>query len=165
MDIEPLRRLDATGVPLLLARVIVGFTFLYYGAEKIGDPVPFLKSLKGYEVLPLHPSWIINSLAVILPWIEVLCAAAILSGIQLCGAALLTTAMLALFTPMVLMLGLSLVGTEVGFDGLCDVVADCGCGSGKIPICPKLATNCGLLLLSLWILLSRSTRFRGGLGG
>ena len=98
MDIEPLRRLDATGLPLLLARIIVGFTFLYYGAEKIGDPVPFLKSLKGYEVLPLHPSWIINSLAVILPWIEVLCAAALLSGIQLRSAALLTTAMLALTT-------------------------------------------------------------------
>jgi uncharacterized membrane protein YphA (DoxX/SURF4 family) len=72
------RKLDATGWPLLLARIIVGFTFLYYGAEKIGDPIPFLKSLKGYDVLPLHPSWVINSLAVVLPWVEVMCAAAVI---------------------------------------------------------------------------------------
>ena len=162
---ELVRKLDATGFPLLLARIIVGFTFLYYGAEKIGDPVPFLNGLKGYDVLPLHPSWVINSLVVVLPWIEVMCAAALLSGIQLRSAALLTTAMLAMFTPLILKLGLSLVGTEVAFESLCDVVADCGCGSGKVRICPKLASNCGLLALSLWALLSRATRFRGGLGG
>lgn len=161
--IEKLRALDATGVPLLLARMIVGFTFLYYGAEKVGDPVAFMKSLKGYEVLPLQPSWIINGLAVVLPWLEVACAAALLSGIQLRSAALLTTGMLAVFTPLVLMMGLSLIGTKPEFQGLCDVVADCGCGSGEIPVCPKLATNCGLLLLSAWVLFSRSDRFRGGL--
>jgi len=162
---ELVRKLDATGFPLLLARIIVGFTFLYYGAEKIGDPVPFLNGLKGYDVLPLHPSWVINSLVVVLPWIEVMCAAALLSGIQLRSAALLTTVMLVVFTPLILNLGLSLVGTEVAFESLCDVVADCGCGSGKVRICPKLASNCGLLALSLWALLSRATRFRGGLGG
>jgi len=162
---ELVRKLDATGFPLLLARIIVGFTFLYYGAEKIGDPVPFLNGLKGYDVLPLHPSWVINSLVVVLPWIEVMCAAALLSGIQLRSAVLLTTVMLVVFTPLILNLGLSLVGTEVAFESLCDVVADCGCGSGKVRICPKLASNCGLLALSLWALLSRATRFRGGLGG
>jgi len=162
---ELVRKLDATGFPLLLARIIVGFTFLYYGAEKIGDPVPFLNGLKGYDVLPLHPSWVINSLVVVLPWIEVMCAAALLSGIQLRSAALLTTVMLVVFTPLILNLGLSLVGTEGAFESLCDVVADCGCGSGKVRICPKLASNCGLLALSLWALLSRATRFRGGLGG
>ena len=28
----PIRKIDATGLPLLFARFIVGFTFLYYGA-------------------------------------------------------------------------------------------------------------------------------------
>jgi hypothetical protein len=159
----PIRKLDATGFPLLLARIIVGFTFLYYGAQKISDPVAFLKSIEAYNMLPAEPSWIINGVAVILPWIEVLCAGALLSGIQLRAAALWTTGLLAIFTPAIYLLGVSLVGTKPEFQSLCDVIADCGCGSGAVPVCPKLATNCGLLLLSLWALLSRSTRFRGGL--
>ncbi|MGE4619719.1 MAG: DoxX family protein [Planctomycetota bacterium] len=160
---EMIRKIDATGIPLLLARLIVGFTFLFYGAQKIADPVAFLKSIEAYELLPTEPSWMINGIAVILPWVEVLCAGALLSGVQFRSAAILTTGMLAVFTPAVYLLGAGLVGTKPEFQSLCDVIADCGCGSGAILICSKLATNCGLLLLSIWALLSRSTRFRGGL--
>lgn len=159
---EPIRKLDATGVPLLLARLVVGFTFLYYGAQKIADPIAFLKSIEAYNLLPTKPAWIINSIALMLPWTEVLCAGAILSGIKLRSAALLTSAMLGVFTPAIYLLGTSLIGTKPEFQSLCDVIADCGCGSGAIPVCPKLATNCALLLLSLWALFSRSERFRGG---
>lgn len=158
-----IRKLDATGFPLLLARLVVGFTFLYYGAQKIADPIAFLKSIEAYKLLPAEPSWIINGIAMLLPWTEVLCAGALLSGVKLRSAALLTSAMLVVFTPAIYLLGVSLIGTKPEFQSLCDVIADCGCGSGAIPVCPKLATNCGLLLLSLWALLSRSTRFRGGL--
>ncbi|MEC9475641.1 MAG: DoxX family protein [Planctomycetota bacterium] len=160
---DPLRKLDSTGFPLLVARLVVGFTFLYYGAQKIADPIGFLKSIEAYNLLPTEPSWIINLIAVVLPWVEVLCAAALLSGIKFRSAALLTCAMLLVFTPAIYLLGTSLIGTKPEFQGLCDVIADCGCGSGAVPVCPKLATNCGLLLLSVWALLSRSTRFRGGL--
>ena len=34
-----IRRLDATGFPLLLARLAVGIAFLYYGVQKIADPI------------------------------------------------------------------------------------------------------------------------------
>lgn len=158
-----IRRLDATGFPLLLARLAVGIAFLYYGAQKIADPIAFLKSIEAYNLLPTEPSWIINGIAVVLPWTEVLCAGALLSGIQLRSAALLTSGMLMAFTPAIYLLGSSLVGTKPEFQSLCDVIADCGCGSGAIPVCPKLATNCVLLVLSVWALVSRSTRFRGGL--
>ena len=43
-----LRRLDDTGLPLLLARLAVGATFLTLGWAKFSDPVAFLKALREY---------------------------------------------------------------------------------------------------------------------
>ena len=162
---ENLRRLDATGYPLLVARIVLGFVFLSYGIEKLSEPLEFLKSIKNYDLLPLEPVWILNSIAMTLPVLEIVCALALLSGIGLRGAAAVTSAMLLAFTPAVYLLGSSLVGTTPDFIGLCDVIADCGCGSGAIPICSKLVENCGMLILSLWATCSCSKEFRGGLGG
>ncbi len=160
-----LRRLDATGYPLLIARLIVGLVFLFYGIEKVNDPIAFLKGIKNYDILPLEPSWLINSIAVIMPFTEIVCAMALLSGIGLRSAGAITSAMLLMFTPAVYFLGSGLIGSDPAFVGLCDVVADCGCGSGEIPICQKLLENSCLLILSLWATFSRATSFRGGLGG
>ena len=162
---EILRRIDATGYPLLLARLVIGFVFLSYGIEKLSDPLVFLKSIKNYDLLPLEPVWILNSIAMVLPVLEIVCALAFLSGIGLRSAAVVTSGMLLAFTPAVYLLGSSLVGTTPELIGLCDVIADCGCGSGAIPICNKLAENCGMLILSLWTVFSCSKKFRGGLGG
>ena len=161
---DALKRLDSTGIPLLLARIVVGFVFLSYGIEKVSDPLAFLKSIKNYDLLPLEPTWFINSIAVILPFTEIVCGLALLSGIGLRAGGAITSLMLMAFTPAVYLLGNSLVGTTAEFESLCDVVADCGCGSGEIPICNKLLENCGMLILSLWATFSMSSKFRGGLG-
>jgi len=158
---NPIARLDATGIPMLVARLVLGFVFLSYGLEKVQDPVAFLKVLKTYDLLPLQPPELINSIAVSLPWIELLIGIAFLSGAGLRGAATAATGMLLVFTPAVLRLGISLIGSKPEFVGLCDVVADCGCGSGPLPICEKLVSNLGLLALSAWAFFSPSERFRG----
>ena len=160
---DALKRLDATGFPLLLARIVVGFVFLSYGIEKVSDPLAFLKSIKNYDLLPLEPTWFINSIAVILPFTEIVCGLALLSGVGLRAGGAITSLMLMAFTPAVYLLGSSLVGTTAEFDSLCNVVADCGCGSGAIPICNKLLENCGMLILSLWATFGMSSKFRGGL--
>ena len=36
---NPIARLDATGIPMLVARLVLGFVFLSYGLEKVQDPV------------------------------------------------------------------------------------------------------------------------------
>jgi len=41
----------------------------------------------------------------------------------------------------------------------CDVRFDCGCGTGEVYICRKLAENAALTLLALLASLSRSRRF------
>ena len=40
-----IRQIDATGIPLLLARFILGLIFLSYGINKVADPIGFLKSI------------------------------------------------------------------------------------------------------------------------
>ena len=98
-----LKRLDRSGVPLLLARVFVGGWFVYHGFLKVGDPVDFLKVLREYELLPLDPPHIINGLAVTLPWIEVVGGLALLLGVALRSAAVLMIVMLGAFTAAVLL--------------------------------------------------------------
>jgi uncharacterized membrane protein YphA (DoxX/SURF4 family) len=160
-----IRQIDATGIPLLLSRFVLGLIFLSYGINKVADPIGFLKSINNYGILPTSPVWILNGIAVILPVAEILCGLLLLAGLALRPAALIVTGMLCVFTPAVYFLGAGLVGTQPEFTSLCAVIADCGCGAGPIPICEKLMTNTGLLLLSLWAFLSKSKRFRGGLGG
>ena len=47
----------------------------------------------------------------------------------------------------------------IGSDSFCSVNFDCGCGTGVVFVCDKLAENCGLLLLSVVAIVSRSRRF------
>ena len=81
------KRLDATGVPLLLARLVVGLYFMHSGIVKIFDPVEFLKQIRLYHMLPEDPALWLNSVAIVLPWFELFCGAAlVLSGVWLVGA-------------------------------------------------------------------------------
>ena len=41
-----LRRMDRTGVPLLLARLVLGGMFIYMGVDKIQNQVLFLKLIR-----------------------------------------------------------------------------------------------------------------------
>lgn len=61
-----------------LARLIVGALFVYTGWTKIIDPPTFLKEVRAYELLPVA---LTNSLALALPWLEVLAGLALISGL------------------------------------------------------------------------------------
>ena len=152
-----LSRLDRSGIPLLLARVFVGGWFIYHGFLKVGDPVDFLKVLREYELLPLDPPYIINGLAVTLPWIEVVGGMALLLGVALRSAAVLMIVMLGTFTAAVL-LRASGVQAETG-QSFCDIAFDCGCGGGIINVCKKALENGSLFLASFIPLFSHSRRF------
>ncbi len=154
-----LGRLDQTGVPLLLTRLVLGGMLVWLGTAKIADdPVIFLKLMRQYHVLDeqQHYYWM-NLVAVVLPWIETVCGAALLLGVAVRGAGTLSAGMLALFTPMILTRGLELY--QAGSVSLCRVNFDCGCGAGVVFLCNKLLENCGLFLLSIVAIVSRSRRF------
>lgn len=150
-----LRRLDASGVPLLLARLVLGGLFIWMGLAKISDPVAFLKVMRQYDIVsaPL----ILNSTAIALPWIEVVSGLAMILGLFTRGAAATMAIMLAVFTPAILVRTFAIIG-ETGASFF-DVQFDCGCGGGEVVIWKKTLENIGLFLLCLLALCSCSRRF------
>lgn len=154
-------RLDDTGVPLLLARLAVGGMFAYLAFMKLQDPIEFLKLTREYGVLPTDPPILLNLTAVVMPWLEMVCAVALFLGLFRRGAALLLTGMMLFFTPLVIWhaIGLYNAAPPGQYASFCEVCFDCGCGTGVVCICYKAAENTALLLGSLVALFSRSHRF------
>ena len=151
------RRADESGIPLLLVRIVLGGLFIYMGVNKIGDPVDFLKLIRSYEMAPETPPYFLNGIAVILPWLEVVCGIALVLGLWVRGAAALIAAMLCVFTPVVLVRALQIHSAEG--TPFFKIAFDCGCGAGVEIIWIKVLKNTGLLILSVLAILSRSRRF------
>jgi len=187
MNLRPtFRRWDASGLPLLLARLVLGVAFTVMGLAKTGvpslilertgwkdspavkavlasdivaltGPVEFLKQMRQYRVFSDRMWPLMNLTAVALPWVETLCGLFLLAGVAVRGAALTLLAMLLAFTPMVLLRGLEL--QAAGGLALCQVRFDCGCGAGEVALCAKLAENTAMILLSVLALMSSAGRF------
>lgn len=152
-------RIDSTGLPLLLARLGVGGMFAYLALMKILDPIEFLKLTRQYGVLPTSPPIFLNLTAVVVPWVEMVCALALLLGLGRRGAALLISVMLVFFTPMLVWHAWGLyTAADSRFATFCAVRFDCGCGTGEVYICRKLAENLALQVGALIALLSVSER-------
>jgi len=152
-----LRRLDDTGLPLLLARVILAATFIYMGSMKLGEPFEFLKQVRQYRMLPETPAIYLNAIVIVLPWLEIVAGVALLIGLRFRGAAAAIALMLLVFTPAILIRALQ-IQADTG-SSFFDIVFDCGCGTGPVTIWTKLLGNVGLFTLTLVVLLSRSRRF------
>ena len=152
-----LTRCERSGVPLLLARLILGGLFIKMGWAKIADPVAFLKLIRQYEMIPDANYLLLNGLAAVLPWIEIFCGLLIIVGLALRGTALLLAVVLVEFTFVVAMRAVGIY--QAGDIPFCDIKFDCGCGTGEEFICSKLPQNAGLLALSLYVLLSKSRRY------
>lgn len=156
------RRFDEYSIPLVaLLRIFLGGYFIKTGMAKIADPVVFLKAVRLYEVFPESPSIYMNGTAVVLPWLEVLCGAALVLGIFRRGSALLLVGMLSVFTPAIFLRAWGVMAE----DGIrfFQVAFDCGCGTGPEIIWIKLSKNIGLFSLAMLTLFSRCSRF--GLAG
>lgn len=157
-----LRRIDGSGVPQLLARLAVGGMFAYLAYMKLRDPLEFLKQMHLYNSFPTEPPQLINAVAVVLPWFEMLCAVALVLGLWARGAAASVAVMLLGFAPPLIIRALGLYHDPPAgapYAGFCDVSFNCGCGTGEVFICTKLAENIALLGGAILVLVSASSRF------
>jgi len=98
----------------LLFRWFLGAIFVYAGLVKIADPLGFAHALYNYHILP---AWLINPLAICLPWIEVMVGAGLIAGIMISGGALVVSGLLAVFA-------VAIVGSLIRGLGIA-----CGCFS------------------------------------
>lgn len=97
---------------LLAFRVIVGGAFFAAGILKIGDPLEFAQNIKNLRVVSQEISFLA---ALILPWIEILCGALLITGIFRRPGAFLVSCLLAGF---IILVGVTMAR---GID------TDCGC--------------------------------------
>lgn len=134
----------ALGWSLVLGRWFLGAAFIYLGVAKVLDPVEFLKQVRAYEFIAQPP--LLNLVAGVLPWVEILCGLFLILGIAVRGTGLLTLVLLVGFTLAVLQRGLDLAERESV--PLCVIKFDCGCGSGDVKVCNKLLENTFLIGLA-----------------
>jgi cation diffusion facilitator family transporter len=69
----------------LAARLILGGVFIYASFDKILNPAAFAQAVFNYQMLPAQ---LINLMALILPWLELILGVLLLSGIWVPGAVL-----------------------------------------------------------------------------
>jgi uncharacterized membrane protein YphA (DoxX/SURF4 family) len=132
----------------VLARWLLGVTFLYLGLNKALHPVEFLRLLRQYD---LGQSFLLlNSIAAALPGFEIFCGLLLLAGVAVRGTALMLIVMLVPFTVLVFRRALALQSAlAIPF---CAVKFDCGCGTGEVFICRKLLENFFFILFSVCLL-------------
>lgn len=96
----------------MLSRLVIGIMFIYASWYKIIEPASFAKSIWFYHLVP---GYLINLMAVILPWLELLAGLALILGIFYEGAKIWSALMMVVFI-------VALTSTIVrGID------IDCGC--------------------------------------
>jgi putative oxidoreductase len=126
----------------LAARLYLGGLFLLACWHKILDPRAFAIDIATYQMLPLA---LVNPLAIVLPWLELVTGALLVLGLRARAASLLTAAMLAMFTAAIS------VAVARGLD------LSCGCfasqGMAEDPISWRTIVRDGAwLLLACYVL-------------
>lgn len=79
---------------LLGLRLVLGGVFIYASVYKIAEPEDFARSIYNYRMLPEET---INLMAIIMPWLELICGTFIIIGSLVRGSAMLIGLMLLVF--------------------------------------------------------------------
>jgi putative oxidoreductase len=128
---------------LLASRLIVGGVFIWAGALKIADPLDFAQSIKNYQFFPHDLTFFI---AVILPWLEVICGSLLVIGAFKRSSSAILSLLLVGF------IGLVTIALVRGID------TSCGCfGSfSRRADLTLILSDAVLLVLSLNIFLTKT---------
>jgi len=134
----------------LPVRIALGLVFVYSSWAKITDPPGFAEMVWNYRILP---GYLVNPVAIALPWLELLSGLALILGFLRKGAALLVAIMLAVFI------------IALSTDLARGIAIECGCfpaAAGAKTTAElfsgmklDLLRDAGLLLLAFQVLLSR----------
>ncbi|MDO5737562.1 MAG: DoxX family protein [Propionibacteriaceae bacterium] len=136
----------------LVARLVPGIVFLYAGVTKIINIPLFAQNIRAYQLLP--ELWMSDTLAYILPVVEILAALLLIVGLLTRGAAAVTLMMLIAF-----IVGIAWVWSQ-------GISIDCGCfGSGGEVAAEdtnypqKLAENIAMSAMCIWLMVRPRSLF------
>ena len=93
-------------------RVLFGLVFLAAAVSKAAWPVEFAVIVANYQILP---DALVNPVALLLPWVEIVCGAALVAGVWPRGASLVLGGLLVVFL------------AALGFNVMRGLSVQCGC--------------------------------------
>ena len=83
----------------LALRIYVGCIFIYASLNKISDPGVFAENIAAYRIIPYQG---LHLVAIILPWIELICGFFLILGLRTRAAASILSGLLFMFTLFVI---------------------------------------------------------------
>ena len=131
---------------IFVFRLIIGFVFIYASIYKLANPDDFAKNIANYKILPF---FLINIVAIILPWMEIILGLFIIFGLFIKASSYMISVIMTVFTLLVLLTILR--GIDIS----------CGCFSSDLNSSPigwqKFIENVLLTMISLVIYYSNET--------
>jgi uncharacterized membrane protein YphA (DoxX/SURF4 family) len=127
-----------TAAFFIIVRMALGTVFIYASWGKILHPGQFAQAVANYQILPAA---LVNPVALILPWLEMVCGIGLLIGLIARGSALIVAGLMMIF---IVALGYSLIrGLDI----------QCGCFSLKVqnsaPLYLDMLRDLALLAMAL----------------
>ena len=118
---------------VIFLRIIVGAVFLWASITKIIDPSKFAREISNYHIVPFGLE---NTIAIFLPWLEFFIGSALILGIMVDGAVIISSSLLLMFNILV---------TQAMIRGF---NIECGCGlkEGQLVGYQKLIENFAFLV-------------------
>jgi putative oxidoreductase len=89
-----MRRIVSNKYFILGLRLVLGVVFIYAAIDKIDKPGGFAEAIYNYRMMP-HVT--INLMAIVMPWLELVCGVLVITGLFVRGSALLIGFMLLVF--------------------------------------------------------------------
>lgn len=132
----------------LLARVVVGGIFIYASLDKIANPAEFARIVYNYH---LAPGDLVNLVAIILPWLELICGLSVIAGYYKDGSILIINFMMVIFMVAIAVNVIRGVDLECG----CFTVSSRARGNAL----SLLYRDFGLLVICIYAWINKSTRF------
>lgn len=124
---------------VFVARAVLGCVFVVAAIDKIAAPEAFAANIAAYKLIPYA---LVNLIALVVPWMELLCGVFLIGGVYRRGSAAILSVLLAVF--MVAMVSALLRELKI----------DCGC-FGKAHASPvswmRVLEDAGLFLLGVYI--------------
>tara|TARA_Y100001958_G_C20745646_1_gene232260 strand:- start:70 stop:501 length:432 start_codon:yes stop_codon:yes gene_type:complete len=127
---------------MFLARVLLGIMWVIAGIEKIADPAQFSREISNYHLLPFG---IENTVAIILPWLELFIGLSLIFGLYVNSASFISSILMVIFILFI---------AQAMFRGF---NIECGCGlkEGQMVGWGKIFENTLYFLGSYFILIRK----------
>ena len=83
---------------IIIIRIVLGTVFLWASFDKIIDPAKFARNISNYHVIPFG---IENTIAIVLPWLELFIGSGLILGIMVDGTVIISSLLLIMFNLMI----------------------------------------------------------------